>query len=154
MSVKFSAQMNADLDKLEKQINIRNDLQKPEPTKEPANPTEKSDWRDDKSPERDVNLPPGEQADLIGGVRVSRLTPLVRKQLNLDNGLSVNEIVNADGILAESGLEVYDIIIEINGEKVDTRMALRDAVASLKAGEDLKLTIMRDGKKDTLKVKR
>ena len=90
----------------------------------------------------------------MGGVRVARLTPLVRKQLNLDNGLSVNEIVNADGILAESGLEVYDIILEINGEKVDTRTALGDAVASLKKGEDLKLTIMRDGKKETLKVKR
>ena len=67
---------------------------------------------------------------------------------------TVNEIVNADGILAESGLEVYDIILEINGEKVDTRTALRDAVAALKKDEDLKLTILRDGKKETLKVKR
>ena len=117
-------------------------------------PPKDPDWKDNQSPERDVDLPPGETADVVGGVRVARLTPLVRKQLNLDNGLSVNEIVNADGILAESGLEVYDIILEINGEKVDTRTALRDAVASLKKGEDLKLTIMRDGKKETLKVKR
>lgn len=151
MNKKFAAQMNADLDKLEKQITNSRDVARPE---EPRDPVERPDWRDEKSPERDVKLPPGEQADVVGGVRVSRVTPLVRKQLGLENGLSVNEIVNADGILAESGLEVYDIILEINGEKVDTRTALRDAVAALKKDEDLKLTILRDGKKETLKVKR
>ncbi len=151
MNEKFAAQMNADLDKLEKEIGNQRDVPRAE---EPKEPGEKPDWRDEQSPERDVKLPPGEQADVVGGVRVSRVTPLVRKQLGLENGLSVNEIVNPDGILAESGLEVYDIILEINGEKVDTRTALRDAVIALKKDEDLKLTIMRDGKKETLKVKR
>jgi PDZ domain len=154
MHVKFSAQMEADLDKVAMQIDGAKKPQEREPQPEVKDPPKDPDWKDNQSPERDVELPAGAVADVVGGVRVSRLSPLVRKQLNLENGLSVNEIVNADGILAESGLEVYDIILEINGEKVDTRGALRDAVAALKKGEDLKLTIMRDGKKETLKVKR
>lgn len=154
MHVKFAAQMEADLDKVAAQIDSSKGPQERQPQPDEKDPPKDPDWKDNQSPERDVNLPPGEVADVVGGVRVARLTPLVRKQLGLENGLSVNEIVNADGILAECGLEVYDIILEINGEKVDTRTALRDAVASLKKGEDLKLTIMRDGKKETLKVKR
>lgn len=154
MHEKFSAQMTADLDKLEAQMSSASKPQERPRQPDPKEPETKSDWKDTQSPERDVNLPPGEHADIIGGVRVARLTPLVRKQLNLDNGLSVNEIVNADGALAEAGLEVYDIIIEVNGEKVDTRTELRDAVAGLKKGGELKLTIMRDGKRETLRVKR
>ncbi|MCB9936592.1 MAG: hypothetical protein H6840_12980, partial [Planctomycetes bacterium] len=57
-------------------------------------------------PEKDVPLTKGEHMDIIEGVRVARLMPLPRKQLGLDHGLSVNEIVDADKPLARAKLEV------------------------------------------------
>lgn len=106
---------------------------------------------DRNSPDRDVELPPGEHMDVIEGVRVARLMPLPRRQLGLENGLSVNEIVDADKALARAGLEVYDIILEVNGTKVDSRMELRNAMNTMEADGEFKLAIMRSGKPLELK---
>ncbi|MBK8205995.1 MAG: PDZ domain-containing protein [Planctomycetes bacterium] len=106
------------------------------------------------APDRDVKLPPGEQMDVVDGVRVSRLLPLPRKQLGLDHGLSVNEIVDADKPLARAGLEVYDIITEVNGKAVDSRTELRDAMTAIERGSEFTLTIMRNGKVQEVKGKR
>ena len=105
-------------------------------------------------PEKDVKLPKGEQMDVIDGVRVSRLMPMPKKQLGLDNGLSVNEIVDAEGPLARAGLEVYDIVLKVNDEAVDTRTGLRDQMNKIKRGDEYSIEIMRDGKKQTLKAKK
>lgn len=151
---KFSAQMTADLDKLERQISVRNDLARPErdPVEEPETPS--SDWKDSESPERDIKLPAGEQADIVAGVRVARLAPLVKKQMDLESGLSVNEIVDPEGLLAIAGVEVYDIILEFNGDKVDTRDGLRKVCKDVKKGGEYSLLVLRDGKKKTLQGKR
>lgn len=106
------------------------------------------------SPDKDTSLPAGEHMDIVEGVRVARLLPLPRKQLGLDHGLSVNEIVDADKPLARAGLEVYDIILEVNGAKVDSRNELRDAMNGIERGSDYTIKIMRDGKAQELKAKR
>lgn len=111
-----------------------------------------ADHRD--SPDRDVQLPPGEHMDVIEGVRVARLMPLPRRQLGLENGLSVNEIVDADKALARAGLEVYDIILQVNGTKVDSRMELRNAINAVEQGADFKLEVMRAGKRMELEGKK
>lgn len=103
-------------------------------------------------PEKDVALPKGEQMDIIDGIRVGRLMPLPKKQLGLENGLSVNEIVDADGALARAGLEVYDIITKIDDAKVDTRTELRDRLNDVKRGSEYTIEIMRDGKTKTIKA--
>lgn len=105
-------------------------------------------------PEKDIDLPKGEVADIIEGVRVARLLPLPKKQLGLDHGLSVNEVVDADKPLGRSGLEVYDIILEIEGKKMDTRTDLRDAVSKLERGTEYTIKILRNGKEQTLKARR
>ena len=102
-------------------------------------------------PEKDIKLPKGEQMDIVDGVRVSRLMPMPKKQLGLENGLSVNEIVDADGALARAGLEVYDIIIKVNDKSVDTRTELRDQMNDVKRGSEYSIEVMRDGKIKTLK---
>ena len=102
----------------------------------------------------DIKLPAGEQADIVAGVRVARLAPLVKKQMDLESGLSVNEIVDPEGLLAIAGVEVYDIILEFNGDKVDTRDGLRKVCKDVKKVSEYSLLVLRDGKKKTLQGKR
>jgi hypothetical protein len=116
----------------------------------PENPKERGIIED--YPEKDVELPKGEHMDVIEGVRVARLLPLPRRQLGLDHGLSVNEIVNADKALARAGLEVYDIVLKIGETEVDTRTDLRNAMGAISKGSEFEVTIMRDGKEQTLKA--
>lgn len=107
-----------------------------------------------KSPEKDMKLPGGVHADIVDGVRIARVQPIVRKQLGLENGLEVKEITDADGALARLGIEVYDIILEAKGAAVDTRNGLREVMDGVKAGEEYSLVILRDGKKQTLTGKK
>ncbi|MCB9894626.1 MAG: PDZ domain-containing protein [Planctomycetes bacterium] len=105
-------------------------------------------------PEKDVPLAKGEQMDIVEGVRVARLMPMPKKQLGLDHGLSVNEIVDSDKPLARARLEVYDIILAVNGKDVDTRTELRDALAGVEKGAEYEIKILRDGAEKTLKAKK
>jgi hypothetical protein len=107
-----------------------------------------------RSRDQDAKLPPGEHMDVIEGVRVARLAPLPRKQLGLDNGLSVNEIVDASRALGRAGLQVHDIIVEVNGSAVDSRMELRNAVNGIERGKEFTIKVMRDGKAKELKATR
>jgi hypothetical protein len=100
--------------------------------------------------ERDVDLPRGEHMDVIGGVRVSRLMPLTRRQLGLEHGLSVNEILNEKGALARAGVEVHDIILKVDDKSIDTRTDLRQTLNAIEEGQEFKLTILRDGKEQQL----
>jgi hypothetical protein len=105
-------------------------------------------------PEKDVELPKGEQMDIVEGVRVARLMPMPKKQLGLDNGVSVNEITDADGALARAGLEVYDIIIKVGTVTIDSRTALREEMGKLTKGTEYELLILRNGEEKTLKAKK
>ncbi|MBX3473359.1 MAG: PDZ domain-containing protein [Planctomycetes bacterium] len=105
-------------------------------------------------PEKDLPLPESGSVDIVDGVRVARVGPLVRKQLGLENGLEVKEITDADGSLARLGLEVYDIIVEAKDVKVDTRSGLREVMDSIKRGQEYSIVILRDGKRQTLTGKR
>lgn len=113
----------------------------------PAKDTPRTDY-----PEKDIELPKGEVMDIVEGVRVARLMPLTKQQLGLDHGLSVNEIIDADKALARAGLEVYDIILTVNGTKCDLRTDLREALAKLERGTEYEIVIMRKGEKQTLKA--
>lgn len=114
----------------------------------PENPKERGIVED--YPEKDVKLPKGERMDVVEGVRIARLLPLPKRQLGLDHGLSVNEIVDADKALARAGVEVYDIILKVGETKVDTRTDLRDAMGAIKKDSEFEITILRDGEELTL----
>jgi len=103
-------------------------------------------------PEKDLILPDGTHADIVGGIRIARATPVLRKQLGLENGLEVKEITDADGALSRAGIDVYDVILEVNGSKLDTRTALRETMDGIKKGQEYTVVIMRAGKQQTLKA--
>lgn len=47
----------------------------------------------------------------------------------------------------QAGLRPYDVVLDINGQKVKNASELSDAVKKLKVGDTAKLGVMRDGKK-------
>lgn len=72
--------------------------------------------------------------------------------LNVSRGAFVNEVL-PDSAASEAGLESGDVIISMNGNKISSFLELRAKVATLGAGREAKLGILRDGKERTITVK-
>ncbi len=53
----------------------------------------------------------------------------------------------------KAGLKEYDIILEMNGEKITAKNPLSDILQKLKIGNEISLKILRKGKEITLKAK-
>lgn len=53
----------------------------------------------------------------------------------------------------KAGLKEYDIILEMNGEKITTKNPLSDILQKLKIGDEISLKVLRKGKEITLKAK-
>jgi serine protease Do len=52
----------------------------------------------------------------------------------------------------KAGLKIHDVILELNGKKVETYVAFRNEVAAMKPGTRVRLTVSRDGKSEELAV--
>ncbi len=66
-------------------------------------------------------------------------------------GVVVSQVVK--GSPAEKGgLRVQDVIIEINGKKVESYVVFRNEVAALKPGTRVRLAVLRDGKSEELTI--
>jgi len=61
--------------------------------------------------------------------------------------------VRSDGPAAKAGLQVGDVIVEVDGEPVDTTFSIIQALADRKAGDEVSVVVVRDKKKVTLKAK-
>jgi serine protease Do len=66
-------------------------------------------------------------------------------------GVLINEVFEGDPA-AKAGLQPGDIIVEVNGESVDTPQSLSRLIAGFGPGNSISLVIMRDGKKKKFKV--
>lgn len=53
----------------------------------------------------------------------------------------------------KAGIKEYDIILEINGEKITVKNHLSDILQKLKIGDEISLKVLRKGKEITLKAK-
>jgi len=85
------------------------------------------------------------------GVQPLDLDPNLAEYFGLKDtkGALISEVT--EGSAADkAGLKHDDVILEINGEPVESADAFRNRVAMLKPGTDVKLTIWRDGKKKTI----
>jgi serine protease Do len=85
------------------------------------------------------------------GVQIQDLDPNKAEFFDLKDtkGVVIPEVT--EGSAADkAGLKHDDVILEINGEPVESADAFRNRVAMLKPGTDVKLTIWRDGKKKTI----
>jgi len=85
------------------------------------------------------------------GVQPLDLDPNLAEYFGLKDtkGVLIPEVT--EGSAADkAGLKHDDVILEINGEPVESADAFRNRIAMLKPGTDVKLTIWRDGKKKTI----
>lgn len=81
------------------------------------------------------------------GVQISSVDEVSAKSYKLDKvaGVIVQKVL--EGSPAEkAGLEVGDVILELDGMAVNTSNELQSRVSMHKAGEDVKLKLLRDGK--------
>lgn len=88
------------------------------------------------------------------GIAVQSLTPQLARYFGVEQGQGVVVVNVEKGSTAErAGVKVGDVIIEADGQKVRNEQELMFAVRELRAGDVLKLKVMRDKKQIDLNVK-
>lgn len=63
------------------------------------------------------------------------------------------EAVVKDSAAAKAGLKEYDIILEVNNEKITEKNPLANILQKFKIGDEIKLKILREGKEMIIKVR-
>jgi len=86
------------------------------------------------------------------GVRVQDLTEAERRQLRLEGGVKIVDVV-AQGPADKAGIKKFDILLALNGVATHTLEDLSRAIMQCKPQQTITLTIFRKGKKLDLKVK-
>ena len=80
------------------------------------------------------------------GVQITNVSPSMAESLNLDtsSGALVTNVF--PGSAAEvAGIEIYDVIVEIDGNRVENSRDLRNYVGLLRQNEEVQLRLFRDG---------
>lgn len=88
------------------------------------------------------------------GVVIRDLDWQLAQQLQLDRsqGVVVANLVR-NGPADEAGLEIKDVILEINGSPITSSSRLLEIVASHKPGDELEVVILRNGKKQDATIR-
>ena len=89
------------------------------------------------------------------GVSIQELTPVIRDALGVQaaqGGVLISDIFKNQPA-EKSGIRRGDIIVSINDKRIETTNDLRNVIASIRPGSDVKVTLIREGKKITLKMK-
>jgi len=68
------------------------------------------------------------------------------------NGVFVSKVFPGDPA-DEAGIKTKDIIMKVNGHKIETSRELTRIIAGFHVGEVIKITVLRDGKEKTFNVK-
>ncbi|MBZ5506281.1 MAG: Do family serine endopeptidase [Acidobacteriia bacterium] len=87
------------------------------------------------------------------GVGINDVTPENATFFHLDNasGALISQ-VEADSPAAKAGIKVGDVIIELNGKKMDNSGQLQAAISARRPGDKVTLGVIRDGKSLTIPV--
>ena len=95
----------------------------------------------------------GEVRRAMLGVTIQPVTSDIARSLGLDTvrGALVNS-VSPGGPADKGGLKRGDVITAVNGEAVKDTNALRNEVSSLEPGSTARVTVVRDGREQTLDV--
>lgn len=88
------------------------------------------------------------------GIRGGDVNAELTEALNLkvNRGAWISEVI-ADSAADKAGLKSGDVIINVNGNRINSFMELRAKVSTIGAGKEVKLGIIRDGKEQTVTVK-
>jgi S1-C subfamily serine protease len=68
------------------------------------------------------------------------------------DGIVIQDVV-ADGPAAKGGLKADDVVVKVNGKEVTDLQDFVKMVRGTKPGDELKLTVKRDGKEKEIKIK-
>ncbi|NMP15739.1 DegQ family serine endoprotease [Thalassotalea sp. Y01] len=95
----------------------------------------------------------GEVRRGVLGVTGNSINPELAKAMDLETnqGGFVSQVA-PDSAAEQAGLKAGDIIIEVNGRKIRNFNELRGKIGSIGAGNEVELTILRDGKRKTFDV--
>ncbi len=87
------------------------------------------------------------------GIQMEALAPEVAEELDLPRaeGVVVSEVI-ADTAAEAAGIEPGDVIVSVDGEDVLDRMDLRNRVGLSKVGEEVRIGLLRAGKRKTVKA--
>ncbi len=87
------------------------------------------------------------------GVMIQDLTHDLAKKFDVDviSGTLISQVM-PNTPAEKAGLEEGDIITRVNGEKIDDADGLRNMIAMISPGEEITLTVIRDGKEKTIDV--
>ncbi len=88
------------------------------------------------------------------GVKIQSVDEEMAKTLELKSarGALIGEVVK-DSPAADANLEVGDVVIEVDGQKVAGSRNLMNMIASRHPGEKVALTLLREGKAKSVRVK-
>ena len=89
------------------------------------------------------------------GIWHKELTPELATGLGLEEdtkGVAISEVIE-DSPAEKAGLKRYDVIVEFNGQPVQTANQFLNRVAMLEPGTKVKITVIRDGKQKTFNIR-
>jgi Do/DeqQ family serine protease len=89
------------------------------------------------------------------GVVIQDLTPELADAFSISDGQRGVLIaqVQPDSAAAKAGIQAGDIVVSADGKAIDNAASLRNEIGSLRIGDTIKLTVLRDGKSKLFDVK-
>lgn len=86
------------------------------------------------------------------GIYGAEVTDQMAQQSNIPKGIYIEKLI--PGMPSQnSGLQPDDIVVEVNGQKVQTMQDLSAAITGKKVGEDVQVKVWRNGTETTVTVK-
>ncbi|MHC4912682.1 MAG: Do family serine endopeptidase [Planctomycetota bacterium] len=87
------------------------------------------------------------------GIYIKDVDPDMAESLELDDAKGVVvETVVADSPAEKAGMKRYDVIIELDGERVEKANEFRNRVAMMKPGTEVRIVVIRNGRRKTLRA--
>ncbi len=99
----------------------------------------------------DLNIVIGDDGSSWLGVETHEVTAEKAKELKLstERGVVLGKIV-PDSPAAKAGLKENDVVMEINGQRVEGAAQFRRMIHEIPAGRSIQLTVWRDGRTQTI----
>ena len=87
------------------------------------------------------------------GVQIDNVNEGLAKALNLDNlnGAIITQVIK-DSPAEEAGVKEKDVIVSVDGEKINDSSNLKNIISSGRPNDKTKLTVIRDGHEKNLTV--